>query len=103
MLPQWRLRPARALGRGLQRHARDPASHDNRRSGGERAAARGRQVRDLMTTVSGSTDGHAPASLPVERPLIANSVLELVGNTPLVRLNRLPGSRAASVLAKLES
>jgi len=37
------------------------------------------------------------------RPLIADSVLDLVGNTPLVRLNRVIGSGAATVLAKLES
>jgi cysteine synthase A len=34
---------------------------------------------------------------------VADSVLDLVGSTPLVRLNRLPGPRAATVLAKLES
>ena len=37
------------------------------------------------------------------RPLIADSVLDLVGNTPLVRLRRIPGERDAEVLAKLES
>jgi cysteine synthase A len=39
----------------------------------------------------------------VGRPKIAASVLELVGNTPLVRLNRLPKAGGASVLAKVES
>ncbi len=34
---------------------------------------------------------------------IAGSVLELVGNTPLVRLNKLPKPGGAMVLAKLES
>jgi cysteine synthase len=34
---------------------------------------------------------------------IVDSVLDLVGNTPLVRLNRLPGPRSAEVLGKLES
>ena len=37
------------------------------------------------------------------RPKIAASVLELVGNTPLVRLNKLPKPGGAAVLAKLES
>jgi cysteine synthase A len=37
------------------------------------------------------------------RPGIAASVLELVGGTPLVRLNRVPRPRGAAVLAKLES
>jgi cysteine synthase A len=34
---------------------------------------------------------------------IADSVLDLIGHTPLVRLNRLPGPGSAEVLAKLES
>ncbi len=37
------------------------------------------------------------------RPLIADSVLDLVGRTPLVRLRRVPGEGAAEVLGKLES
>jgi cysteine synthase A len=37
------------------------------------------------------------------RPKTAGSVLELVGSTPLVRLNRIPKPGGAVVLAKLES
>jgi cysteine synthase A len=37
------------------------------------------------------------------RPLIADSVLDLVGRTPLVRLRRVPGEGVAEVLGKLES
>jgi len=37
------------------------------------------------------------------RAKVAASVLELVGNTPLVRLNKLPNAGGATVLAKLES
>ncbi|HUP36982.1 MAG TPA: cysteine synthase A [Candidatus Limnocylindria bacterium] len=37
------------------------------------------------------------------RPKMAGSVLELVGGTPLVRLNRIPKPGGATVLAKLES
>ncbi len=37
------------------------------------------------------------------RPAIAQSVLDLVGGTPLVRLTRLPKPEGATVLAKLES
>ncbi len=33
---------------------------------------------------------------------IVNSVLELIGNTPLMRLNRVTDNRGASILAKLE-
>jgi cysteine synthase len=42
------------------------------------------------------------ASAP-SRPKMAGSVLELVGGTPLVRLNRIPKPGGATVLAKLES
>lgn len=36
-------------------------------------------------------------------PQIVNNVLELIGNTPLIRLHRLPGAGAATILGKLES
>src|SRR5437899_9647237 len=42
------------------------------------------------------------ADMP-QRPTIANDMLELVGYTPLVRLNRVPPAGAAELLAKLES
>ena len=37
------------------------------------------------------------------RPRMAGSVLELIGATPLVRLNRVPKPGGATVLAKMES
>jgi cysteine synthase len=37
------------------------------------------------------------------QPAIAESVLDLIGNTPTVRLNRVPPPGGASVLGKLES
>ena len=37
------------------------------------------------------------------RPRLAGSVLDLVGGTPLVRLNRIPKPGGAAVLAKMES
>src|SRR5215467_10919190 len=40
---------------------------------------------------------------PTTRPRLAGSVLELVGATPMVRLNRLPKPGGAVVLAKMES
>jgi len=46
------------------------------------------------------TTKRAPAP---RRPKMAGSVLELVGGTPLVRLNRIPKPGGATVLAKLES
>ena len=39
----------------------------------------------------------------VARPAIADSVLDLIGNTPLVRLNRVCRPGSGEVLAKLES
>ncbi|HYP26659.1 MAG TPA: cysteine synthase A [Blastocatellia bacterium] len=37
------------------------------------------------------------------RPKICNNILETIGHTPIVRLNRLPESGSAEVLVKLES
>jgi cysteine synthase len=39
----------------------------------------------------------------MDRPLIAATVLDLIGRTPMVQLNRLPRPGGARVLAKLES
>ena len=41
--------------------------------------------------------------MPCRRPLIANNVLELIGNTPLVRINHLVDQHSAEILLKLES
>ena len=41
--------------------------------------------------------------MPIQRPCLANNILELIGNTPLVRLNHLPRKDSAEVLVKLES
>ncbi len=38
-----------------------------------------------------------------QRPKIANNMLELIGYTPLVRLNRIPETGCAEMLCKLES
>src|SRR5215218_8900197 len=40
---------------------------------------------------------------PGGRPAVADSVLDLIGNTPLVRLGRIAPQDRAAVLAKLES
>jgi cysteine synthase A len=37
------------------------------------------------------------------RPALVESVLDLVGNTPLVRINRICGAGAATLYGKLES
>lgn len=44
-----------------------------------------------------------PSSAVGARPMIADSVLELVGNTPLVRLHRVVPEGSAEVLGKMES
>jgi cysteine synthase len=38
-----------------------------------------------------------------QRPKIANNMLELIGYTPLVRLNSIPAPHSAELIAKLES
>jgi cysteine synthase len=45
----------------------------------------------------------ARGAAPRARPRIADSVLDLVGGTPLVRLRRLPRPGGAAVMVKLES
>ena len=40
---------------------------------------------------------------PALPPMIYDNVVQLIGRTPLVRLNRLPGPDAATVLAKIEA
>ena len=42
-------------------------------------------------------------AMAVSRPKVAASVLDVVGGTPLVRLNRLPKAGGAVVLGKMES
>jgi cysteine synthase A len=49
-----------------------------------------------------TTEAETPAHQKHATPLIADSVLDLVGNTPLVRLNRVVPSGAAEVLGKFE-
>jgi cysteine synthase len=41
--------------------------------------------------------------MTLPKPAIADSVLDLIGNTPIVRLHRVPAAGGATVLGKLES
>lgn len=52
--------------------------------------------------VASRNDVGAPRLL-AERPKIGDSILDLIGHTPLVRLNRVVEKSGAEVLAKLES
>jgi cysteine synthase A len=47
--------------------------------------------------------GRSVTSSEARALCVADSVLDLVGNTPMVRLNRIAAGRGATVLAKLES
>jgi cysteine synthase A len=81
-------RPGRAVGRDLERGLEGRRPAHVRRPGRSRGRAPERRAADVphMTT-----------------PKIAKSVLELVGRTPMVRLNRLPKPGGAMVAAKVES
>jgi cysteine synthase A len=56
----------------------------------------------LQETTQREAEGGAPPRRPA-RPLIAESVLDLVGNTPMVHLRRVVPAGGADVYAKLES
>lgn len=57
-----------------------------------------------MSSSSSSSNGHGRGpSMLFQRPKVANDVTELIGNTPLVRLNRVTVGCQAEILAKLES
>ena len=55
---------------------------------------------------TGTAGNHRPVhhmTAVTQRPLVANSVLELIGATPMVRLNKVVPAATASVIGKLES
>jgi cysteine synthase A len=56
-----------------------------------------------MSVVSGKVDLNVNAGNPLAGPKIANNIVELVGRTPMVRLNRLAEGCVANIILKLES
>lgn len=60
-----------------------------------------------FTVLSVSTEPQTSSANPVKpslsRPKIANNVLELIGNTPMVRLNKVTAGLDCEIIAKLES
>lgn len=64
--------------------------------------------RSLSTASVGTTTSLSTSSVDLStRPKIADSVLELIGNTPMVRLSKLPGANgvdpSTEIICKLES
>src|SRR4030095_1272518 len=82
-------RPGRAVGRDLERSLEGRGRGRARRSRAPRARAPPSRAADV------------PHMTPA--PKIAGSVVELVGRTPMVRLNRLPKPGGAAVGAKSEA
>ena len=70
---------------------------------GASAFAFGSTNRNAAAKASTSTDAISTTALLAERPKIAENVLELIGNTPMVKLNKLIDTPGVEVVAKLES
>src|SRR5438105_4496571 len=84
------MRPAGGLGRGPRGDRGHSGADDDRRSRRARPACGRGAVRHL-------------AMIQTRTDVVADSVLELVGHTPLVRLRRIPPAGSAEILGKLES
>ena len=62
------------------------------------------QSQPKPTTLSSNTiSGSGATTALFERPKIAENVLELIGNTPLVKLHKVVEGSEAEIIAKLES
>eukprot|EP01035_Chromulina_nebulosa_P018210 gene18210-23875_t len=49
------------------------------------------------------TNPFSAPGTPLSRPKIGNSIVDVIGGTPLIRLNKLAGNAKATILLKLES
>lgn len=56
-----------------------------------------------LHAMSYSPDAMVAPGTPMARPKIANSIVELVGGTPMVRLNKVNAGVGADIICKLES
>src|SRR5581483_2838347 len=68
-----------------------------------RAGTRPHPATRNTASVAPLPGGEGEGRVPGVRPLVADSVLGLIGNTPLMRLRRVTPGTAAQVLAKVES
>lgn len=57
----------------------------------------------ILRMSSGSAEHFIAPGTPFERPKIADSILDVIGGTPIVRLNRMSQGVKANILLKLES
>jgi len=64
---------------------------------------RQRTAFSVSSTTSSSSSSSSSTRILAERPKIADDVLELIGNTPMVRLNRVVEGCDAEIVCKLES
>lgn len=82
-----------------------PAYHSARLAAAAAITRSSSKYRTMSSSSSNSnSNGHGRGpSMLFQRPKVANDVTELIGNTPLVRLNRVTVGCQAEILAKLES
>lgn len=60
-------------------------------------------VRGGATSSPSKTDDVIAPGTPFERPKIGNNIVDVIGGTPMIRLNRLADGVKANILLKLES
>jgi cysteine synthase A len=56
-----------------------------------------------ITSIQMKSDGLIAAGTPFEKPKIGDSIVDVIGRTPMIKLNRLKGGINANIFLKLES